>query len=102
MKQLDREYRLYPEKTKVVNKAALELNLATTTFNGVEMDFKRGYYNALLRLIDQFFDDELDQHVFEECARYIFGTKAYVMFTIDKLMISMMRQVSGKPSVFEL
>lgn len=58
------------------------------------MDFKYGYYNALLKLIDRFFDDELDQHVFEECARYIFGTKAYTMFTIDKLMISIMRQVS--------
>lgn len=59
----------------------------------IEMDFKLGYYNALLKLIDRFFDDELDQHVFEECARYIFGTKAYIMFTIDKLMISIMRQV---------
>lgn len=60
------------------------------------MDFKSGYYNALLKLIDRFFDDELDQHVFEECARYIFGTKAYIMFTIDKLMLSIMRQVRKK------
>lgn len=59
----------------------------------IEMDFKSGYYNTLLKLIDRFFDDELDQHVFEECARYIFGTKAYIMFTIDKLMLSIMRQV---------
>lgn len=93
MKQLDREYRTNPEKTKLMNKAALELNITSATFNSIEMDFKLGYYNALLKLIDRFFDDELDQHVFEECARYIFGTKAYIMFTIDKLMISIMRQL---------
>lgn len=33
MKQLDREYRTDPEKTKLMNKAALELNIATATFN---------------------------------------------------------------------
>jgi histone deacetylase complex regulatory component SIN3 len=64
------------------------------------MDFKLGYYNALLKLIDRFFDDELDQHVFEECARYIFGTKAYIMFTIDKLMLSIMRQVIINRTVY--
>lgn len=64
------------------------------------MDFKLGYYNALLKLIDRFFDDELDQHVFEECARYIFGTKAYIMFTIDKLMLSIMRQVRLSTCLF--
>lgn len=58
------------------------------------MDFKQGYYKALLKLIDRFFDDEFDQHVFEECTRYLFGTKAYILFTIDKLMLSIMRQVS--------
>ncbi|GAA5803581.1 hypothetical protein HPULCUR_009064 [Helicostylum pulchrum] len=93
MKELDRQYRINPEETKLANKAALELNVTTATFNSIEMDFKSGYYNALLKLIDRFFDDELDQHVFEECARYIFGTKAYIMFTIDKLMLSIMRQL---------
>jgi hypothetical protein len=33
MKQLDREYRTDPEKTKTMNKAALELNITTATFN---------------------------------------------------------------------
>lgn len=33
MKQLDREYRTDPEKTKLMNKAALELNITTATFN---------------------------------------------------------------------
>lgn len=58
------------------------------------MDFKQGYYKAMLKLIDRFFDDEFDQYIFEECARYLFGTKAYILFTIDKLMLSIMRQVS--------
>lgn len=33
MKQLDREYRTDPQKTKLMNKAALELNITTATFN---------------------------------------------------------------------
>lgn len=33
MKKLDREYRTDPEKTKLMNKAALELNITTATFN---------------------------------------------------------------------
>lgn len=57
------------------------------------MDFKKGYYQALLKLIDRYFDDAFDQTIFEECTRYIFGNKAYVLFTIDKLMQSIMRQL---------
>lgn len=33
MKKLDREYRTHPEKTKLMNKAALELNITSATFN---------------------------------------------------------------------
>lgn len=111
IKQMDREYRVDGEKVKAHNKAGLDLTVSMATFNckflhtyiyfitdkfliAIEMNFKQGYYKALLKLIDRFFDDEFDQYVFEECARYLFGTKAYILFTIDKLMLSIMRQVS--------
>ncbi|CAO3629799.1 unnamed protein product [Mucor fragilis] len=93
MKQLDRAYRTNGAEAKAATKAALELRVVSKDYNGVHMDFKRGYYQALLKLIDRYFDDAFDQTVFEECTRYIFGNKAYVLFTIDKLMQSIMRQL---------
>ncbi|KAI9487677.1 MAG: hypothetical protein EXX96DRAFT_473102, partial [Benjaminiella poitrasii] len=93
MKQIDRDYRYNGEKAKLMTKAALELNITSATFNSIKMDFKSGYYKTLLNLIDKFFDDEFDQHVFEECTRYLFGNQAYILFTIDKLMLAIMRQL---------
>ena len=58
------------------------------------MDFRHGYYHALLDLIDLFFDGAVNQATFEECSRYIFGSKAYIMFTIDKLILLLTRHVS--------
>ncbi|OAD03303.1 hypothetical protein MUCCIDRAFT_48800 [Mucor lusitanicus CBS 277.49] len=93
MKQLDRAYRTNGAQAKATTKAALDLHVVSKDYNGVHMDFKRGYYQALLTLIDRYFDDAFDQTMFEECTRYIFGNKAYVLFTIDKLMQSIMRQL---------
>ncbi|WFD35920.1 hypothetical protein MCUN1_002790 [Malassezia cuniculi] len=47
------------------------------------------YYDILLALIERFFDGEFDQSTFEECVRYMFGTKGYVIFTIDKVINAM-------------
>lgn len=58
------------------------------------MNTQRGTYNILLSLIDKLFEGEIDQQTFEESVRYIFGTDAYIMFTIDKLVLSIVRHVS--------
>lgn len=57
------------------------------------MDFSQGYYETLLDLIDKFFEGDVDQQSFEECSRYIFGTKAYLVFTIDKLVHILAKQI---------
>ncbi|KAG1146496.1 hypothetical protein G6F37_004665 [Rhizopus arrhizus] len=93
MKQLDKEYQADPSKAKYQSKAAVGLGINHKIFQHLNLNFKEGYYKALLKLIDHFFDDELDQQTFEECARYIFGTKAYMLFSIDKLMQSITRQL---------
>lgn len=58
------------------------------------MDVSKGYYLALLDLIDKFFEGEIDQNFFEEYTRYIFVTDAYLLFTIDKLVHTMIKQVN--------
>ncbi|KAI8137486.1 hypothetical protein BJV82DRAFT_583646 [Fennellomyces sp. T-0311] len=93
MKLADAAYRKNPESTKRSNKAALDLEVDGTNIHGVEMDFSHGYYYALLDLIDLFFDGSVDQPTFEECSRYIFGSKAYIMFTIDKLILLLTRHM---------
>jgi paired amphipathic helix protein Sin3a len=61
----------------------------------LDLDYSNGNYGALLDLIDKFFDPDynIEQQMFEECCRYIFGTDAYIMFTIDKLVAALIKQV---------
>lgn len=59
----------------------------------LDVDTSNGYYNALLDLIDRLFDGDIDQTMFEEKARYLFATEVYVLFTIDKLVHSIIKQV---------
>lgn len=59
-----------------------------------QANFSSGYYQALLTLIEKFFEGDVDQQSFEEISRYIFGSKAYVMFTIDKVVLALIRHVS--------
>ena len=71
------------------------MGITPKRFQALQMDTKRGYYSLLLALIDKLFEGEVDQQTFEECVRYIFGTDAYIMFTIDKLVLSLVRHVSS-------
>jgi paired amphipathic helix protein Sin3a len=59
----------------------------------IDVDVSKGYYTAILEMIDRFFDGDIDQQIFEEHSRYIFVTDAYLIFTIDKLVHSMVKQV---------
>lgn len=52
------------------------------------------YYDLMLESCEKLFDNEVEQHVFEEQMRYIFGVKhAYRIFTIDKVVGALIKQV---------
>ncbi|KAK4519608.1 uncharacterized protein ATC70_009845 [Mucor velutinosus] len=93
MKALDAEFRAHPERAKKAHKEARDLGITPKRFKALKMDTKRGYYSILLSLIDKLFEGEIDQQTFEECVRYIFGGDAYIMFTIDKLVLSLVRDI---------
>lgn len=60
----------------------------------VDIDLNKGDpYSVMLELIEKQFEGELELSTFEECLRYIYGTKAYIMFTVDKLVQNMVKQV---------
>ncbi|KAJ7274574.1 hypothetical protein B0H12DRAFT_1089258, partial [Mycena haematopus] len=52
------------------------------------------FYDLLLESCERLFDNELEQNVFEDQMRFMFGIKeAYKVFTIDKLIGSLIKQV---------
>lgn len=52
------------------------------------------FYDLMLESCERLFDNEVEQHVFEEQMRYIFGVKhAYRIFTIDKVVGTLIKQV---------
>ncbi|CAO3630909.1 unnamed protein product [Cunninghamella blakesleeana] len=94
MKQLDEGYKKNPTKTKEETKAVLNLSAKSRRVSGYYLDLSRGYYNALIKLIDKFFEGQVDQQTFEEVSRYIFGRKAYSLFTIDKVVMALLRHAN--------
>lgn len=59
----------------------------------LDIDTSNGYYQAVLGIIDRFFDGEIEPQLFEESMRYFFVTDAYLLFTIDKLVHTFVKQV---------
>ncbi|KAI7870014.1 hypothetical protein BDF14DRAFT_1950982 [Spinellus fusiger] len=91
MKKRSEEIKSDPRKGKTFNRIALDLGFYSHSFE--DIDLSTSYYTALLTVIDRFFEGELDQIVFEESVRYIFVTEAYTMFTIDKLVLAIIKQI---------
>ncbi|EUC56682.1 histone deacetylase complex, SIN3 component, putative [Rhizoctonia solani AG-3 Rhs1AP] len=65
-------HRLIPANSKAVNPAE--------------------FYPTLLDASERMFDGEIDWQQFEEVARFMFGTKAYVVFTIDLFASRVIKQ----------
>jgi len=51
------------------------------------------FYEHLLHSFEQLFDNEIEQATFEDILRYMFGIKAYHLFTADKLIAAILKQV---------
>ncbi|KAF8665510.1 hypothetical protein AX16_000524 [Volvariella volvacea WC 439] len=50
-------------------------------------------YMYLLNACEKLFDGDLDQPTFEEHMRWFFGNKAYHLFTLDRLITALVKQV---------
>lgn len=69
---------------------AVGFNEDGTPFNPVMR-----FYDHLLECCDGLFAGEMDQNTFEENLRFMFGTKGYFMFTVDKVIAALIKQVRG-------
>lgn len=86
-------------KNQPINPVAIKLGLSEPdiAYQGIEQGTNPAehYYSHLLVLAEKLFEGELDAMAFEEGLRVMFGTKAYIMFTLDKVIAAIIKQVSS-------
>lgn len=82
----------FTEKTNVVAQFLdLHSRQATMTVDD-ELAAGRDFYGVLLFLLGQLIEGEIEAGLFEEKVRYMFGTSGYLIFTFDKVILSLLRQ----------
>lgn len=84
----------------LANPLAVSLGLADATGPGASRLVASGpnpagqFYEHTLECCEQLFDNEMDQATFEDHLRFMFGIRAYHLFTVDKVVGSVIKQVS--------
>ncbi|ORX58826.1 hypothetical protein DM01DRAFT_1301529 [Hesseltinella vesiculosa] len=78
---------------KKPNKGAMQLGLYTTKYDAI--DTSEGFYKVILTMIDRFFEGEMEVQMFEDFTRHLFVTDAYILFTIDKLIHTFVKQIQS-------
>lgn len=82
----------FTEKTNVVAQF-LDLHSRQSTMTvDEELASGRDFYGVLLYLLEQLIEGEIEPGLFEEKVRYMFGTSGYLIFTFDKVLLSLLRQ----------
>lgn len=85
-----------PFFTEKKNIVASFLDLQSQNDAGMEIDGTTGkgdFYATLIVMLKQLVSGSLDGSVFEERVRFMFGTAAYPIFTYDKLIQAVVKQV---------
>ncbi|KAF8893642.1 hypothetical protein CPB85DRAFT_1230305 [Mucidula mucida] len=82
------------------NPTAVSLGLSAETTAFIESNLTDAhanhYYELMLDSCERLFDNELEQSAFEDQMRHMFGVKhAYKIFTIDKVIGSLIKQVQS-------
>ncbi|ORY28618.1 hypothetical protein BCR39DRAFT_534412 [Naematelia encephala] len=87
---------LAEKKKQPINPIAIRLGLAEpeTQYFGIEAGENpaQHYYGHLLAMAERLFENEVDVNTYEETLRLMFGTKAYTMFTLDRLVAAIVKQ----------
>ncbi|KAG0077520.1 Transcriptional regulatory protein sin3 [Linnemannia elongata] len=78
---------------KMANPAAIDLGLQDPDADPEQTNVTGDPYGKVLANIHKVFDGEMDPTAFEEHARSVFATKAYIIFTMDKLIAALLKHV---------
>ena len=83
-----------PDQLDLLNPIAVELGFIKKEVVQQNAEFcRKGRYNELLKLIRHFFEDTHENQEFEEKARILFMGEAYQIFTVDKIVQAIAKQI---------
>jgi histone deacetylase complex regulatory component SIN3 len=92
MFQLSEELKSVSPRSEVVNDVAVELGYQKEASKAFTSDDR---YTELLILIQSFLKNQMEAQDFEDKTREIYWTSGYLIFTIDKLAQTLVKQVSS-------
>ena len=93
MKELSDVLARNPPRGGRINPTAIELGLHPKGAQDARMFTDRNRYTELLRISHELVEGRMDNSEFEERVRQMYGTSAYLMFTIDKVLHAIVKQV---------
>jgi len=83
-----------PDQLDLINPIAVELGFIKKEVIQQNAEFcRKGRYSELLKLIKRFFEDTHENQEFEEKARILFVNQAYQIFTVDKIVQAIAKQI---------
>jgi len=83
-----------PDQLDLLNPIAVELGFVKKEVIQQNAEFcRKGRYTELLKLIRHFFEDTHENQEFEEKARILFANEAYQIFTVDKIVQAIAKQI---------
>jgi paired amphipathic helix protein Sin3a len=77
------------------NPVAVEFGFHTDVWDDLDKEVEEAgtRYLPLLELCKRIIEQDQDSNQFEDAVRHLYGTKGYKMYTVDKLMQGIMKQV---------
>ncbi|KAJ3126023.1 Transcriptional regulatory protein sin3 [Nowakowskiella sp. JEL0407] len=92
MKQLSGELSGHPSPSEKMNPIAVELGLQKK--DSADESNTRERYKSLLNIIMEFLEGKLEATDFEDKCRKLYSTSAYFVFTMDKLIQAIIKQIT--------
>ncbi|KAI7871818.1 hypothetical protein BDF14DRAFT_1759241 [Spinellus fusiger] len=93
IKAINLEYKKDDQKAKYATTAEVCFEAKTLEMDNIRLDLDMGYYALFLDLLKKLLKGDIEQYTFENATRYVFGIHAYPVFTMDRLLFTMMRQI---------
>ncbi|KAJ3415607.1 Transcriptional regulatory protein sin3 [Chytridiales sp. JEL 0842] len=96
MSELSKHLASQPPCGPKVNPIAIELGLRTKDpLPDAFCSESDDRYQDLLKAIDKLFKGKMESSDYEDRCRYLFGTSGYLMFTIDRLVQAIVKQIQA-------
>ena len=84
-----------PITAKNVPSLSLSLTIQQSLPGATPSPVAQQLYQRALGLCEKLFDNEIDQNAFEDAMRQMFAIQGYMLFTVDKILTGILKQVCG-------